>query len=951
MTPRFTPFLNKNTEKIHRKKNKDDASSFQGQKYENSDDEQQEYSDHEEHGEGGRSARSTRRFETEPAYQTPRKTQQYGMEEASNEELLAILKQFNNMLKKKNENPINLQQLGSLMAGYADKRRSQREQAAQRDQEISSTIEKNLKQVHGSLKNLREQSSENPSKVSLKEVRFDNEDEEDEKSYSTTGKMIRATYKTVEPVKKSPKKLKKFQTEKTEETNSEAPLNASGHSSLAKSRALLKDKDSRSSTPILKSNSNLDNTTEKSMTKKKKKGDGESPKKKKKKDSSVNKTEEIENSHCQESPEKKKKKKKARSKDRGMNTEEIVVLEKGTQTSKKSRNNGQSNSDFSSQVVGSKNAIEGWYQSNQDGKDDDIIFVSNEGHQTDEERGLVQTNQPQETSFGSQSRDYQDVNVNNFRSNHSQRVKYYDSEKSKGSSSNNVGKSQGEHYYSSKGRSQNPEAGSKQGLSDKNDQSDNNRSKSQKSRQNVEEKTRSQNHFTASEDEVAAAEQEIEAEEYEEFEQEEEKPKSSNNKKRSQTAGSKGSSQKEGSRGLSSKKEKSRESREYAEDRSLRQEHSSKNKKSRGESREFAEDRSLQQEQSQQQLGRNRAQTNEVKPQTQPSAQELSRRRGYSDPKAEKSPSNRTPSKNHQSKKPSGFRESSLDRNQNNHTHNAHNTAEKFRSISSISEDVQSDDPEKILSFNDEKGFTKSIDSSSNSHDDSETDKEDKEEASGEQIRNRVESISFSANNKAFNYRSNQSDQQQVPQSAQSKHENDSVKSKNSHSTQERLKPEERRQGRNHHRHVQYEVMSTETIQIQPSTKRSSYGYAMDRNDRTLNSASSRGLKAIAQHIVKKFKAYDEQIKKSAKEYTISVSPPRSGSRSHSYSPDGSHNQTPEMKIQEPQVAEKKYFKTAHKAQLDSVDKSSKKHRMSLQGDSGSGKKVASVKRYTVGSR
>lgn len=76
-----------------------------------------------------------------------------------------------------------------------------------------------------------------------------------------------------------------------------------------------------------------------------------------------------------------------------------------------------------------------------------------------------------------------------------------------------------------------------------------------------------------------------------------------------------------------------------------------------------------------------------------------------------------------------------------------------------------------------------------------------------------------------------------------------------------------------------FDLVTTETIQIEPQSARK-FPYEMDRADKAVTSASSSGLKAMAEQIVKKFKAYDAQIKQTAREYKLSISPPRTSSAS-----------------------------------------------------------------------
>jgi len=143
-------------------------------------------------------------------------------------------------------------------------------------------------------------------------------------------------------------------------------------------------------------------------------------------------------------------------------------------------------------------------------------------------------------------------------------------------------------------------------------------------------------------------------------------------------------------------------------------------------------------------------------------------------------------------------------------------------------------------------------------------------------------------------------------------------------------------------------VFNTEIIQVYPSAKQE-YNYLMDRSDINISSASSRGLKAIAEHIVKKFKAYDAQMRK-GREFNVSVSPPRSGS----HSPDTYENYK-NNKAQKQYGEQKNLFRTIQAHEVSVKENAPKKQRMSLQGNlntsqlsNGSVKKVKTQKRSTV---
>ena len=152
------------------------------------------------------------------------------------------------------------------------------------------------------------------------------------------------------------------------------------------------------------------------------------------------------------------------------------------------------------------------------------------------------------------------------------------------------------------------------------------------------------------------------------------------------------------------------------------------------------------------------------------------------------------------------------------------------------------------------------------------------------------------------------------------------------------------------------EVMNTESIEIQPPsnvTKQQYTKYAMDGSDKNLTSASSRGLKAMAEHVVQKFKNYDAQIKQTKKEFKVSVSRSESRSRSPETQEPQSNKKT--QKVQPYRTPEKKDVKV-RKDELESRDLSAhKKTRASVMNpmtpekiETSNGKKAAHLKRNSV---
>ena len=151
------------------------------------------------------------------------------------------------------------------------------------------------------------------------------------------------------------------------------------------------------------------------------------------------------------------------------------------------------------------------------------------------------------------------------------------------------------------------------------------------------------------------------------------------------------------------------------------------------------------------------------------------------------------------------------------------------------------------------------------------------------------------------------------------------------------------------------EVMNTETIQIQPPSQvvKQQYKYAMDGSGKNLTSASSRGLKAMAEHVVQKFKNYDAQIKQTKKEYQVSVS--RSESRSRSPEVQEQSSNKKGSIVRSFKTPEKKDVK-AQKGELEPRDVSAqKKARASLltpmtpeKTETINGKKAAQLKRHSV---
>jgi len=129
-----------------------------------------------------------------------------------------------------------------------------------------------------------------------------------------------------------------------------------------------------------------------------------------------------------------------------------------------------------------------------------------------------------------------------------------------------------------------------------------------------------------------------------------------------------------------------------------------------------------------------------------------------------------------------------------------------------------------------------------------------------------------------------------------------------------------------------FSVVNTEVIQIQPPSTsnktRQSYTFSMGGVDQTFRATpTSNGLKAMAEQIVRKFKAYDAQIKGTGNEYKVSVSP----ARSKSPSPDGKEDHASRYQTE----PNKKIFKSVQKSDAASSRKdsfASQKQKGSIQG-------------------
>jgi len=729
------------------------------------------------------------------------------------------------MLKQKNEGPINLKQLNALMASCAEKRKGGRNHEDIEEQEENSDFEQDQDQDDS----INRRCETEPSHMTDSNVRNIERNLAQLQGNIKKDKLVNQLIQN--PKAKNPEAVQQKLLEK--EKKSKSP------------KKTKKAQREKSTSPA----------------------DGEEGKKVKKTKAKKNKGED----HMT----------------RGTTTEEYPKIEQATQTSKKSKS--RVNTDMSSQIAGSKNAIEGW-QTNNHGEEDDFIARD----QPEEEEETRKMARPQRDSFRSQGQE----SVSATQSKKSHKQQHTDGEEGAKSHASR----QSKHESFEQRESQNHL-----------NQSKTNKSQTQNEELNASKRSKvgSEKQSKVSRSNVDKEESQYQSQQKIGSEKQSKASRSNVDKEESQYQ----SQQKVGSRATT---EQQNEDSHVQKSRKGSKAGSAVPSKSN-----IAEDNKLNQSQKSKALQSSKGSKANVDEEDRQSSKNHNNSK-YSI--SQHPQENSKYGKIHSEKRSQGApsKESSFDyqteddnKSQKSNAYGSNNQVGRsgtgkgkssFYSNKEASIEQRGLPPKRRQEF--EQNRTSEDEGSLSIQ-------------NSEHSRN-GENMSFSAKGGDNNTKSSR---HQAPQDEE--RILDGLDSQNSVKQLESERPRKRRADPS-----TFSVVNTEIIQIQPPSNTNrvpqNYTFSMGGVDQTFRATptSSNGLKAMAEQIVRKFKAYDAQIKGTGNEYRVSVSP----ARSKSPSPDGKEDAYASKYQTEPK---KKVFTSVQKSEAASSRKdslTSQKQKGSIQG-------------------